>query len=137
MTERSKPHPTAVRIGLRIRALRLYRGLSMLELGDAAGMAAGNISRLERGLTMPTIEVIERLAKGLNTFAAHIVNDRDKGPAEFAIERLCMELMASSTPRRPNSPLKYRGRGSTRWIAPNSVGACRWDGEGRSNDRCS
>lgn len=73
----------------------------MLELGDAAGMAAGNISRLERGLTMPTIEVIERLAKGLNTFAAHIVNDRDKGPAEFAIERLCMELMASSTPRRP------------------------------------
>jgi hypothetical protein len=36
-----------------------------------------------------------------------------------------------------SSPLKYRGRGSTRWIAPNSVGACRWDGEGRSNDRCS
>lgn len=69
---------------------------------------------------------------------ALFVSDHVLAPGDREqLDALSVVVPVSHRRDHPSSPLKYRGRGSTRWIAPNSVGACRWDGEGRSNDRCS
>ena len=48
-------------IGQQIRSARLSRGLTQQELAAAAGMAQPDVSRIERGLTNPTVHTAERL----------------------------------------------------------------------------
>ena len=50
-----------------IRRLREERGLSRDELGLATGLSAGHVSKLERGLTEPSVAVLQRLAIALRT----------------------------------------------------------------------
>jgi transcriptional regulator with XRE-family HTH domain len=52
--------------GERLRALRREKGLSQGELADLAGINRSYLSVLENGRSSPTIEVVEKLAHGLN-----------------------------------------------------------------------
>jgi transcriptional regulator with XRE-family HTH domain len=54
------------RIGIRIRDLRRRRGLSQRDLQQRAGLMRCYISRLENGHTVPTLEILERLAAALD-----------------------------------------------------------------------
>src|SRR5262245_10971870 len=54
------------RIGMRLRNLRHHRGLSQRELQQKAGLMRCYISRLENGHTVPTLEILERLAGALD-----------------------------------------------------------------------
>ncbi|MDD3052197.1 MAG: helix-turn-helix transcriptional regulator, partial [Candidatus Cloacimonetes bacterium] len=56
-----------------IRALRLERGLSQKDLADKTNLTVRYISRLENTSPNITLEVIERLAKGLEITPAEIV----------------------------------------------------------------
>ena len=47
-----------------IRARRVLRGWTQAQLGEAAGVAPGTISRIERGHPC-TLDVMERLAAAL------------------------------------------------------------------------
>lgn len=50
---------------IRIRALRKKRGMTQRQLADAVGVEQGYISRLERGPSEPSPDVLRRLADAL------------------------------------------------------------------------
>jgi HTH-type transcriptional regulator/antitoxin HipB len=56
----------AIVIGRAVRARRLELELSQAELARRASMTQSAVSRLEAGAAMPTITVLERLAKALD-----------------------------------------------------------------------
>lgn len=73
-----------------IRALRLERGLSQKDLADKTNLTVRYISRLENTSPNITLEVIERLAKGLEITPAEIVSSSaiSKKPNSISKEAL-------------------------------------------------
>lgn len=55
------------RVGPTVRGLREQRGLSLTALGQATGRSPSHLSRIERGLTMPSYDVLARIAGALGT----------------------------------------------------------------------
>lgn len=55
------------RIGPAIRRLRRMNGLTLDELSSQAGISASHLSRLERGQTLPSFQVLSDIAHVLNT----------------------------------------------------------------------
>src|SRR2546426_7581235 len=64
-----KPQPTergpVTQAGVRVRALREARGLSLRELAQRSGVSAPMLSQVERGETSPTLAVASKIATGL------------------------------------------------------------------------
>lgn len=54
-----------MKIGQRIRQLRKSKGLTLSDLEQAAGLADGNLSRIERGLQWMTEDTMRELARAL------------------------------------------------------------------------
>jgi transcriptional regulator with XRE-family HTH domain len=54
-----------MQLARRLCQLRTARGLTQLELGERVGLAFTYISRLENGRVVPSIALLERLARGL------------------------------------------------------------------------
>lgn len=52
--------------GPQLQRLRTARKLSQQQLADAAGVSRGQISELETGKALPRLDVLYRLARGLN-----------------------------------------------------------------------
>ncbi len=55
----------AFELGRRVRELRVQQGLSQTELAQRAGMTQPAVARFEAGGTVPTLPVLERLARAL------------------------------------------------------------------------
>lgn len=55
----------AYELGRRVRELRVQQGLSQAELARRAGMTQPAVARFEAGGTVPTLPVLERLARSL------------------------------------------------------------------------
>ncbi|MDQ4010911.1 MAG: helix-turn-helix domain-containing protein [Actinomycetota bacterium] len=55
----------AYELGRRVRELRVHQGLSQTELARRAGMTQPAVARFEAGGTVPTLPVLERLARSL------------------------------------------------------------------------
>jgi len=62
------------RIGNRVRELRTMNGLSVTALAGRAGMQRPNLSRLEHGRHMPSLETLERIAEALEITVAELVS---------------------------------------------------------------
>lgn len=61
-------------IGKRIATLRKELGITMMELEDSAGIANGNLSKIERGLRVSvTAETAVRLARALGATVEYLV----------------------------------------------------------------
>jgi len=55
------------RVGPTLRAMRLRSGLSLNELAATAGISPSHLSRIERGLTVPSYEVLDHIANALGS----------------------------------------------------------------------
>jgi ribosome-binding protein aMBF1 (putative translation factor) len=55
----------AYELGRRVRELRVQQGLSQTELARRAAMTQPAVARFEAGGTVPTLPVLERLARSL------------------------------------------------------------------------
>lgn len=66
------------RVAKNVKALRLGRGLSQLELATKTGLTVRYISRLENTAQNLTLEVIEKLTKGLGCTAGDLVGHEDE-----------------------------------------------------------
>tara|TARA_Y100000815_G_scaffold36143_1_gene29904 strand:+ start:2614 stop:3276 length:663 start_codon:yes stop_codon:yes gene_type:complete len=64
--------PTGVSLGRAIRALRAERGLSLSQLAVVAGLDKGYLSRVERGLKVPSVAIILRISTALEVSAAQL-----------------------------------------------------------------
>jgi transcriptional regulator with XRE-family HTH domain len=73
MPRRRTPHPLASRLGVRIRALREERGLSLTKLALASGVTKGSLSSIERGLVLITIATLTKIARGLGLAPAQVM----------------------------------------------------------------
>ncbi len=63
--------PTAG-LGRAIRALRVERGVSLSQLALAAALDKGYLSRVERGLKIPSVAVVLRISSALDVSAAQL-----------------------------------------------------------------
>lgn len=70
----------AVGIGLNLRQLRVAKGLTMDRLASLSDLTRGYISLVERGLKMPSIAALLRLAKALDVNVTHLF-DPNSAPA--------------------------------------------------------
>ncbi|TIQ69992.1 MAG: helix-turn-helix transcriptional regulator, partial [Mesorhizobium sp.] len=71
-----KPKDDAdLRVGRRVRALRLERNLSLAELAAKAGVSIGALSQIERGLSSLRVKVIWPLAAALDIEPSALIAD--------------------------------------------------------------
>lgn len=68
----SMPLPAGVSLGRAIRALRVERGLSLSQLALAAAVDKGYLSRVERGLKVPSVAIVLRISTALEVSAAQL-----------------------------------------------------------------
>ena len=64
--------------GARLREMRLKRGLTQPEIADLVGTSASNISDLERGIKVPTLTTVARLADALKCNVSELVRVLDR-----------------------------------------------------------
>lgn len=69
------------RVGANVVELRSQRGMSQVALAEAAGMQPPNLSRLESGRHVPTLDVLLRVAKALNVSLAALIDPPPPAPA--------------------------------------------------------
>ena len=83
---RLEPDPLAARIGQKVRAMRTAEEFGFDAFVEETGLGRGYVSELERGLVIPTIGTLARVAKALDvTLADLVLGDTDR-------ERLFTEL---------------------------------------------
>lgn len=85
------PEAITVRLGRRVHALRDAAGLSQDELARACRISRVYIGSLERGDQAATIEILERLACGLQVALVDLL-DEDKAPKLDAREQALRDL---------------------------------------------
>ena len=73
-----KTQPEGVIFGRRLRELRLVRDLSQYALADLCGSHKPFISELERGVKVPSLTMILRLAEALDCRVFDLVEDFDQ-----------------------------------------------------------
>ncbi|MDG4908965.1 helix-turn-helix transcriptional regulator, partial [Mesorhizobium sp. WSM4898] len=79
IADEAKPKDDAdVRVGRRVRALRLERKLSLAELAAKAGISIGALSQIERGMSSLRVKVIWPLAAALDIEPSALIADGDE-----------------------------------------------------------
>jgi transcriptional regulator with XRE-family HTH domain len=96
MPRRLEPDPLSLRIGARVRALRLERGLTLEKLAFESELGSkGHLSDLERGLLRPTVHTLKLLADHLEVELYDLLVFPDDGVRAKLLERLRHEPDAS------------------------------------------
>ena len=67
------PSVRAGRIGARVRNFRTSQGMTSTQLAARSGMQRPNLSRLESGKHVPSLETLERIAEALDVPVARLV----------------------------------------------------------------
>ncbi len=59
--------PNDVNVGMRLRQLRLERGLSIRSLAEQSGLNVNTLSLIENGKTSPSVSTLQQIAAALRT----------------------------------------------------------------------
>ena len=73
-----EPQPEGELFGTRLRALRQKRGQTQEQLAAAAGTAGPYVSDMERGIKVPSLTTLIRLAIALNCKVTDLVRVFDR-----------------------------------------------------------
>ena len=111
-----------MQLGKKIRDLRLRRGLTVQQLGEATGLSKGFISQVENSRTSPSLATLQDLARALETSVAYLVVEEERiRPAGSEVETLlsdpsrARDLMGWT----PQVDLETGLRRTADWIAEN------------------
>jgi len=66
-------------IGTKLKSTRLQRDLTIQELAAGAKVSANMISRIERGLTTPSVEILMKLATAFGMSIGYFIEEAEKG----------------------------------------------------------
>lgn len=66
-------------IGRKLKATRLKNDMTIQDLARRAGVSSNMISRIERGLTTPSVEILMRIASAFGMSMNFFVEDAEKG----------------------------------------------------------
>lgn len=64
---------------VRIKEVRTLKGMTLLDLAQASGVAEANISRIENHKQQPRPSTMRRLAKALGVEVADLWDENDEG----------------------------------------------------------
>lgn len=81
------PSEADIRLGRRIRALRIERKLGITEVAQRAGISVGALSQIERGLTSLRIRVLWPLAAALGVEPHSLLADDDNKSSDLYVVR--------------------------------------------------
>lgn len=112
---RSEPDPLAERVGHRIRALRHETHFAFDAFVTETGLGRGYISELERGLVVPTIGVLARIADALELTLADLVlgeTSREKLFAELRGQTRALVQELRAHVRKKTGKRRTTGDGS-------------------------
>lgn len=84
---RTKPDPLARAVGSRVRKLRDEKKFTFDAFVEETGLGRGYISELERGLVVPTITSLAKLAAALEVTIADLVLGDSLRERLFAVTR--------------------------------------------------
>lgn len=70
-------------ISEKIRDIRLKKGLTLEELGDKINFNYSNLSKIERGVRTPTLELLEKLAEFYDVPLSYFFGEEAKIPDEL------------------------------------------------------
>jgi len=83
-TSPGSPEPTlGERFGLNLRRNRRQAGLSQEALANLAGLSRPHISVLERGLDLPRIDTVLRVAAGTNVSVCALLEGMEWRPGRY------------------------------------------------------
>lgn len=66
-------------IGRKLKSSRLKRDKTIQELAEISRVSSNMISRIERGLTIPSVEILMKLADSLGLSLSYFVEEAEKG----------------------------------------------------------
>ncbi|MBW2451975.1 MAG: helix-turn-helix domain-containing protein [Deltaproteobacteria bacterium] len=66
-------------IGKKLKATRLRNDMTIQELAETSGVSSNMISRIERGLTTPSVEILVKLANAFGMSISYFVEEAEKG----------------------------------------------------------
>jgi len=96
------PDPTLT-VPRRMRALRQSEGLTLGQIAARTGLSLGHLSKLERGIQVPTVGTLSSLAAAFGVEVVDLVTDPDASPRHAAIAATATmtqkELRAIARPR--------------------------------------
>jgi transcriptional regulator with XRE-family HTH domain len=78
LLQRPQPHPSALpddRLSQNLRRLRTEHNLTMDALADRSGVSRAMISKIERGVAVPTATVLGKLSAALDVGLSQLVGD--------------------------------------------------------------
>ena len=84
---RKEPDPQAKALGARVKLLREERGFNFDAFVEETGLGRGYVSELERGLVVPTIHALAKVATALELTIADIVAGDSPRERLFAATR--------------------------------------------------
>ena len=88
-----------LRIGRRVKRLRLQRGLSQEQLAERVGNSDKHISQVERGVTNVTIDVLSAVAKELSVDVAELFFNPRAPVSSYVITRQDLDRIAEIVTR--------------------------------------
>lgn len=83
------------RLGNKVAEFRLAQGLTQAQLAEVVGLSVETISRLERGVTIPSLKTLDHLAKALKTPISHFFEFGGASKKSKAYEKELAQLNAS------------------------------------------
>ena len=90
------------RFAARVKEIRRRRGLTQAQLAERIGRSVNAISALERGVSLPNFETLERLADALGISVRDLFDVEGEGVSDPKRERLLAAINATSRSLRDN-----------------------------------
>ena len=84
MSDAVGEHLRQYAIGAKIRALRLAKGIGLVQLGRHSGLSAGLLSKIERGLLVPPLPTLVRIAMVFGVGLDHFFSEQ-AGPLAISV----------------------------------------------------
>jgi transcriptional regulator with XRE-family HTH domain len=97
-----------------IRSRRKAAGLGQEALADKATLHCTQVSLLERGKRMPSLQVVKKLAAALDTTMASLMEELENSLDEPASGPKGADWPKSGQPSSKQTPAKSQGRKATR-----------------------
>jgi transcriptional regulator with XRE-family HTH domain len=89
-------------LGPRLKHARMVLGMTLRAVSDGAGCSESMLSKIERGLALPSLAALHRLASVLNSNVAELTASAQSAatPVQRAAERPVVEFPAGGRSRR-------------------------------------
>jgi len=90
--------PSKSELGRRIRQARVEKTLTLKEVEGRSGVSATHISQIERGITSPTVNALERIARALEKNTSFFLEDVEL-PEICTLQNDGREVVISERPK--------------------------------------